>query len=168
MYVIRISCALLWYKVDYSGYGGGWCVSICMTNCLCVYKCDWMRWYFSWDFIPIHSHTVKHIFIDILLTFRFYCWHVAHNVLWYRRYNVRFQRPSNGRTRRPCGVRWILVAVCRRIARGLDGNRLLTPDMLSHAVTFMREYINKKANNINNLVSVCLSGRGLCDKDWYI
>ena len=55
----------MWIIVE---YGGGWCVSICMTNCLCVYKCGCMRWFFSWDFIPIHSITVKHIFIDILLT----------------------------------------------------------------------------------------------------
>ena len=158
-------CGIKWIIVE---YGGGWCVSICMTNCLCVYKCGCMRWFFCWDFIPIHSVTVKHIFIDILLTFRFYCWHVAHNVLWYRRYNVHFQGPSNRRTCR---------RVCRRvISRAVDCGctrrpcdcRLLTPDMLSHNVAMSREYINKNTSNISHLVSVWLIGRGLCDKDCHI
>lgn len=155
-------CGIKWIIVE---YGGGWCISICMTNCLCVYKCGCMRWFFCWDFIPIHSVTVKHIFIDILLTFRFNRWHVAHNVLWYRRYNVHFQRPSNRFARRCRASCRIFVAVCDGIVCWPRDNRLLTPHIVSHAVTFMREYINKKANNINNLVSVCLNGRGLCDKD---
>lgn len=35
---------------------------LCFIN---VLKC-------GWGFIPIRTHTVKHIFLDILLTFRFF------------------------------------------------------------------------------------------------
>ena len=58
-------CGVKWVIVE---LGGNWCDSICLTKPLCVYKCVGMRWYLSWDFIPIRTHTVKHIYFDILLT----------------------------------------------------------------------------------------------------
>ena len=159
------SCGTKWVIVE---YGGGWCVSICLINCLCVYKCGGMWWCFSLDFIHTYHVAVKHIFIDILLTFRFNRWHVAHNVLWYRRYNVHFQRPSNRCACRSIRRRMLSRAVGCGCPRRPSDNGLLTPDMLSHIVAMSREYINKNTSNISHLVSVCLIGRGLCDKDCHI